>query len=62
MQIHGRKLVGVNKVASCQGCQKHATVCDIQDPAFALCEDCFEAWDYKQEARATSVLIEYGRV
>ena len=61
MKMHGRDMVSVDTVGehpvSCVHCEfglncprmrKRAVLCDLRDPEFALCEDCWLRWDIRR--------------
>lgn len=47
MKLHGRNLTSCES-GRCARCKKTASVRDVNDPSFILCEGCLLEWDMRQ--------------
>ena len=58
MRIGTRNIFGIEERARCSRCPKQqATVYDVLDPGFRLCEDCFNEW-LDEQAKEMTVHVE----
>ena len=55
MLIGTRNIFGIEERARCSRClNQQATVYDVSDPGFRLCDDCFEEWLEEQAKEMTA--------